>query len=171
MIQRRSRMLAVAGIALLAFCTEGVATPNDQTGPPPEPKRPAQGRDLPESKKGSKAKLPTAEALASASTVGGALALWGSFSPVLRERTRMAPRQAALQVVGMLHGTDITVENAKTYELRRIALAQIRGACAVFLTTPGIDFTTDERDLIAAYAARAGLLLDGEEKPRTLPRR
>jgi hypothetical protein len=162
---------SLACAVLLASSTAGVAAPNNQPAPPPEAKRPAQGQESPDSKESPKAKLPSEAALASASTLGGALALWASFSPVFRERMQRAPRRTAAQVIGVLNGADMTVEGARTDEFRRIALAQIQGVCAVFLTTPGIDFSSKERDLIAAYAARAGLLLNGEEKARSVPRR
>lgn len=102
------------------------------------------------------ARFPTKEALGSAATPGGALALWGQLSPVLRERMLRANRTVGLSVMGTLQGADMSVANVKTEAQRGVALAQIQATCATFLSAPGIPMTADERDLLAAYAARVG---------------
>lgn len=87
---------------------------------------------------------------------GDALALWPQFSAVLHDRMHRANRKVTLNVMGTLEGADMTVSRTKDDQQRSIALAQIQAACAMFLVTPGIPLTVDERDLLAAYAAKAG---------------
>lgn len=104
----------------------------------------------------SSVRFPPQESLGSASTAEGALALWGQFSPVLRDRMLRANRNAALNVIGVLQGADTMAANAGNGGQRNAALAQIQATCATFLTSPGIQMTTQERDLLAAYAAKVG---------------
>jgi len=87
---------------------------------------------------------------------GDALALWPQFSAVLRDRMLRADRKVAVNLVGTIEGADMTVSRTKDDRQRGIALAQIQAACAMFLVTPGIPMTADERDLLAEYAAKAG---------------
>jgi hypothetical protein len=67
-----------------------------------------------------------------------------------------ANRKSALMVMAPLDGSDTSVAQCKTEAQRAVALAQIQGACATFLTTPGIPLAAEERDLLAAYAAKVG---------------
>lgn len=102
------------------------------------------------------ARFPPKEALESALTPQGALGLWAQFSRVLRDRMQHANKKSALIVMAPLNGSDMTAARAATDAQRGAALAQIQATCSVFLTTPGIPLTADERDLLAAYAARVG---------------
>ncbi len=102
------------------------------------------------------ARFPPKEALGLAASPEGALALWGRFSPVLRERMMRADKTVTVMVMTPLNGADLSASRARTGAQRGVALAQVQAACATFLSTPGVPLTAGERDLLAAYAAKVG---------------
>lgn len=146
----------VAGIVALLSC--GVAAPgaDDPAAAFEKARQRADAAARAGAIQQAPVRFPPRERLDLAATAEGALALWAQISPVLRERMLRANRRSALMVMAPLDGSDTSVAQGKSEAQRAVALAQIQGACATFLATPGIPLTAEERDLLAAYAARVG---------------